>query len=235
MTNAELWLTYQFASRALLKAPSTTQLIELEFQNHKLSDLEDVLDHVFRQGFIEAKNRPATWWEKKDGQKVKGSHSVDDLLQQGIGKCPETALQLVIQDVPSVLWFAYVYRYNTGTQHVTQRIKLAPGPSAPKLERLANVTNHIFNQGFLTANLRPVVHWQESCGKKIEESVLMQEVLSWGEGTCEERPLRLFIDSLPAHTCPCPPVYEVPRQDHGCAPIHHHRGCHTAAQVCGHC
>lgn len=45
MTNAELWLTYQFASRALLKAPSTTQLIELEFQNHKLSDLEDVLDH----------------------------------------------------------------------------------------------------------------------------------------------------------------------------------------------
>lgn len=53
---------------------------------------------VFRQGFIEAKNRPATWWEKKDGQKVKGSHSVDDLLQQGIGKCPETALQLVIRE-----------------------------------------------------------------------------------------------------------------------------------------
>lgn len=52
MTNAELWLSYQLASRAHLKTPSTTQLIELEFQNHKLSDLEDVLDHgksLFRE------------------------------------------------------------------------------------------------------------------------------------------------------------------------------------------
>lgn len=39
----EFWLTYQLASRAHL--PATTQLIELEFQNRKLVDLEDVLDH----------------------------------------------------------------------------------------------------------------------------------------------------------------------------------------------
>ena len=116
--NAELWLTYQLASRAHLKTPSTTQLIELEFQNHKLVDLEDVLDHgifipkrvsrsltnlandlvVFRQGFVEAKYRPATWWEKKDGQKVKGGLCVDDLLQQGVGRCPETALKLVVRE-----------------------------------------------------------------------------------------------------------------------------------------
>lgn len=43
MVHTELWLTYQLASRAHL--PATTQLVELEFQNHKLSDLEDVLEH----------------------------------------------------------------------------------------------------------------------------------------------------------------------------------------------
>lgn len=114
MTHAELWLTYQLASRAHLKVPATTQLIELEFQNHKLSDLEDVLDHgnspcivvshhsltiditVFRQGFVEARHRPSTWWERKDGQKVKPGHSVEDLLKQGVGKCPENALKLVV-------------------------------------------------------------------------------------------------------------------------------------------
>ena len=43
MTGTELWLVYQLASRST-QAP-TVQLIELEFQNQKLSDLEDVLDH----------------------------------------------------------------------------------------------------------------------------------------------------------------------------------------------
>jgi len=43
MTGTEFWLVYQLASRSN-QAP-TTQLIELEFQNHKLFDLEDVLDY----------------------------------------------------------------------------------------------------------------------------------------------------------------------------------------------
>lgn len=45
MTHTELWLTYQLASRAHLKNSATTQLIDLDFQDHKLFDLEDVLDH----------------------------------------------------------------------------------------------------------------------------------------------------------------------------------------------
>jgi hypothetical protein len=109
----EFWLTYQFTSRVHL--PPTTQLIELENPEHKLTDLEDVLAHgtsgigcascnslmvagllVFRQGFIEAKYRPATWWEKKDGVKVKTCTTIDDLLIEGIGRCPDTALKLVI-------------------------------------------------------------------------------------------------------------------------------------------
>jgi hypothetical protein len=108
-----------------------------------------------------------------------------------------------VEDAPSALWFTYVYRNNPGNPSVIQRVKLIPGPTTPKLERLANVTNYIFSQGFLAANLRPVVHWQESCGKKIEESFYVQDVLSHGVGTCEEKPLRLFIGKFgfSGHKC----------------------------------
>jgi hypothetical protein len=51
---------------------------------------------VFRQGFVDAKYRPATWWEKKDGVTVKASSTIDGLLIEGVGKCPDTALKLVI-------------------------------------------------------------------------------------------------------------------------------------------
>ena len=92
MTQTELWVTYLLASRAHLKNAATTQLIELELQNHKLVDLEDVLDHgthllrlaldtltgatellhptVFRRGYVEAKHRSASWWENKEAVKV---------------------------------------------------------------------------------------------------------------------------------------------------------------------
>jgi hypothetical protein len=96
-TNTELWLTYHQTSRA--NRPATAQLIELEFQNYKLSDLEDVLDHVFRQGFIEAKHRPWSWFECKNGQKFNGSQVVQEVLKQGVGICQETALRLVIGNV----------------------------------------------------------------------------------------------------------------------------------------
>jgi hypothetical protein len=100
MVHTELWLTYNLTSRASAGKPSTAQLIELEFQNHKLVDLEDVLDHVFRQGFIEAKHRPSSWWENMDGKKIKGSQVVEDLLGQGVGQCQDTALKLIIG-----MWF----------------------------------------------------------------------------------------------------------------------------------
>ena len=94
MTGTELWLTYHQTSR--VNKPSTAQLVELEFQNHKLHDLEDVLEHVFQQGFVEAKYRPVTFWERKDGTKVKGSFTVEELLKQGVGLCQDSALRLVI-------------------------------------------------------------------------------------------------------------------------------------------
>jgi hypothetical protein len=38
-----------------------------------------------------------------------------------------------------------------------------------------------------------MVSWKGACGKHIEESVKVEDVLSWGEGVCEEKPLRLMI------------------------------------------
>ncbi|GLB38667.1 putative MYND finger [Lyophyllum shimeji] len=205
MTCAELWLTYQLASRAHLKDHlPTTQLIELEFQNKKLADLEDVLDHddvvVFRQGFVEAKYRPATWWERKDGQKVKGSLSVEELLAQGVGRCPESALKLVVQDVPTALWFTYVYRHGASAPAVAQRVKLAARESHGQMEMFAHLTNYIFKEGFLPAKLRPLVRWEDSRGAVIDESDKIQEVLKFEEGLCEEKPVRLVIDAHPDAT-----------------------------------
>lgn len=98
MVYTELWLTYNVVSRTSTGKQPTAQLIELDaFQNgSKLIDLEDVLDHVFRQGFVDAKHRPSSWWERMDGQKVKGCQGVEELLTQGVGRCTETALRLIV-------------------------------------------------------------------------------------------------------------------------------------------
>lgn len=94
MTATEIWLTYHQTSRA--GRPSTAQLIDLASHGHKLTDLEDVLDHIFAEGYVESKFRPVSYWEKTNGEKVKGGLCVEDLLQQGVGKCEETALRLII-------------------------------------------------------------------------------------------------------------------------------------------
>lgn len=73
-----------------------TQLIELEFQSRKLNDLEDVLDHVFAQGWVESRFRSVSWWEKHDGTKIKNSSRVETLLHEGVGRCESTSLRLVI-------------------------------------------------------------------------------------------------------------------------------------------
>ena len=59
-------------------------------------DLEDVLDHVFAQGFLEARFRTMTWWETLDGTLLPASREVHDILSSGAGHCPEHAVKLVI-------------------------------------------------------------------------------------------------------------------------------------------
>ncbi|TDL22171.1 hypothetical protein BD410DRAFT_788881 [Rickenella mellea] len=195
MVHSELWLVYKQVSRC--GKPATAQLIELEFQNHKLHDLEDVLEHVFEQGFVDATLRPLSWWEKCDGAKVKGCIPVEELLDEGVGRSQETALRLVIADVPPALWFSYVYKHNPTEHVVTQRVKL--DAAEKRLDILAHVTNHIFRNGFLPAHLRSKVYWQGKCGKVLEEHLCVEHVLGWGDGKSEETPLRLVIDDAPCH------------------------------------
>ena len=165
---------------------------------------------MFRKGFVDAKYRPATWWEKKDGIRVKTSSTIDELLIEGVGKCPDTALKLIIgkclkytnpyrhsdarletEDIPADLWFSYIYTHNPHAKVVTQRIKFAGVER--RFERLAHVTNYIFAQGFLPSKYRAVVYWQRPCGKRVNEFAVVDEILVAGEGTSEEKPLRLVI------------------------------------------
>lgn len=207
----ELWLTYHQASRASL-AP-TSQLVELGVQKQKLHDLEDVLEYIFQQGFLDPQLRPVSWWEKCDGEKVKGSICVDELLQQGVGKCEQTAMRLVIgaygyskpptcqhsprniADIPPAFWLSYHYVHSAGKVAVTQRVKLdALHPyQAGVRPKLAHITNHIFDHGFLGAHFRSRVHWEGVCGKRVEEHHDLFELLSHGEGICEEKAMKLVI------------------------------------------
>ncbi|KAF8628692.1 hypothetical protein AX15_003752 [Amanita polypyramis BW_CC] len=212
--HTEFWLTYYFSSRGHL--PPTTQLIELESLEHKLTDLEDVLEHVFRQGFVDPKHRPGTWWEKKDGVRVKASATIEFLLHDGVGTCPETALKLIIEDVPTSLWFSYVYIHKPHAQIVTQRIKFAH--LQKRFEKVAHVTNYVFGNGFLPSKYRAVVHWEGPCGKSISEFVSIDEILATGDGISEEKPLRLVIDDKLVHE----PCTKEPIHQHQHHYYHHH-------------
>lgn len=124
MTATELWIEYDLASHHnhhnhcndhdhYNHAP-THQLIELD---EKLVDAEDILAYgmysiqlsignsltevvhvvqVFRQGYVEAKNRPFVHWQRKDGVAVKPSCIIVELLEEGVGVTPESALTLVV-------------------------------------------------------------------------------------------------------------------------------------------
>ncbi|KIK92569.1 hypothetical protein PAXRUDRAFT_147010 [Paxillus rubicundulus Ve08.2h10] len=192
MTHNELWLTYHQVSRC--NKPVTAQLIELEFQNHRLLDLEDVLEHLFRQGFIEAKHRPVSFWENHEGHRVQGGHSVEELLKNGSGKCPQTALRLVIADSLPVVWFSYHYLHRASAPVVVQRVRLDAVETKFKL--VAQLTNHIFHSGYLPAHLRTKVYWKGSCGRNVEEHERLQDLLEAGDGTCETSCLRLNIGRL---------------------------------------
>jgi len=73
----------------------TTQLIDVSDAAH-LFDLEDVLDHVFEQGFVDPKVRSVAWWEDCTSVRLKASSTVQDVLVLGTGSTPETALRLII-------------------------------------------------------------------------------------------------------------------------------------------
>ncbi|KIM89453.1 hypothetical protein PILCRDRAFT_61309, partial [Piloderma croceum F 1598] len=122
----------------------TAQLIELEFQDRKLVDLEDVLDHVFCQGFVEAKYRPSFWWENMDGKKIKGGQVVWARVLDNRYLLSRHSFPSIIEDIPPAIWFSYNYKNNTSAPVVTQRIKF---DAHVMLEKLAHVTNHIFSQG----------------------------------------------------------------------------------------
>ena len=89
------------------------------------------------------------------------------------------------------VWVHYEYLDNRHRHTATQRIRL----DLPhvKCERLVHLTNHIFAKGYLPGKARSLVTWKGACGKLIEESAKVEDVLSWGEGVCETKPLRLEI------------------------------------------
>jgi hypothetical protein len=103
---SELWITYNQASR--MHEQVTTQLIDVGDAVH-LFDLEDVLDHVFEQGFVDPKLRSVVWWEDCTSVRLEGSSTIQDVLACGAGSTPETALRLVIglYSFSMIAWWIY--------------------------------------------------------------------------------------------------------------------------------
>jgi len=89
----DLWITYHQTSRA--HKQTTAQLIDVSDAAH-LFDLEDVLDYVFEQGFVDPKWRSVAWWEDSTSVRLKAGSIVQDLLAQGAGSTPKAALRLII-------------------------------------------------------------------------------------------------------------------------------------------
>jgi hypothetical protein len=61
----------------------------------QLFDIEDILDHIFQQGFVYPKWRSVAWWEECTSVRLKASHAVQELLARGAGNIPAPALRLV--------------------------------------------------------------------------------------------------------------------------------------------
>ncbi|KAI5836282.1 hypothetical protein K523DRAFT_367611 [Schizophyllum commune Tattone D] len=208
MYNAsELWLTYQLASR--IHSPPTTQLIDLALSPRTMHDLEDVLDYVFRQGYIEAKYRSSTYWERADGTPVKASESIEGVMTMGVGMTPENPLKLVVDDAPTALWFSYHHLDQPSAKTVAQRVRLT---EAPHIRRLAHVTNYVFQEGYLPPHVRPFVYWQGICGRRIEDHIPVEDLLKWGEGINEDKALKLVVDNRPAGMRTPEPTIQIPHR-----------------------
>lgn len=91
--SVDLWITYHQASR--MHRQVTAQLVDVSDAT-QLFDLEDVLDHIFQQGFVDPKWRSVAWWEECTSARLKASHGVQELLARGVGNTPASALRLVI-------------------------------------------------------------------------------------------------------------------------------------------
>lgn len=89
------------------------------------------------------------------------------------------------------IWFSYHYLHKPAALVITQRVRLDVPET--KFEIVAQLTNHIFNRGYLPCHLRSKVHWQAACGRKVEEHENLQVLLETGEGVCEASSLRLNI------------------------------------------
>jgi hypothetical protein len=104
-------------------------------------------------------------------------------------------LTSLLADLPPALWFSYVYVHGSPAGnhhgHVTQRVKL-DNPHF-HMEKLAHITNYIFEQGYIAPKFRSMVHWERHCGGRVAEHVLLNELLGHGEGLSEEMPLKLII------------------------------------------
>ena len=100
-------------------------------------------------------------------------------------------IKRTVVDVPTAIWVNYEYVNGAHPHTATQRFPL----DSPyfKCERLAHLTDHIFAKGFLPCKARSLVSWKGACGKHVKENAEVEDVLSWGEGLCEEKPLRLVI------------------------------------------
>lgn len=97
-----------------------------------------------------------------------------------------------IADIPAAVWVHYEYEDCARPHTATQRIRLDL-PQMKTCERLAHITNYIFAQGYLPCKVRSMVSWKRTCGKHIEECARVEDVLTWGEGACEDKPLRLVV------------------------------------------
>ena len=89
----ELWITYHQASRTHKQV--TAQLVDVSDAT-QLFDLEDVLDYVFQQGFVDPKWRSVSWWEDSSTVRLKASSTIQDLLARGAGSTAESSLHLIV-------------------------------------------------------------------------------------------------------------------------------------------
>jgi hypothetical protein len=95
-------------------------------------------------------------------------------------------------DIPTAIWVHYEYVNGVHPHSTTQRICLDL-PHFRCERRLTHLTNHIFAKGYLPYKARSLVSWKVARGKHVGENTKVEDVLSWGEGLCEEKPLRLVI------------------------------------------
>ncbi len=90
-----------------------------------------------------------------------------------------------IADIPAAVWVHYDYLHCTHPHTATQRIRLDLPQMILRIVSLRRGTSRV--------RARSMVSWKGACGKHIEESIKVEDVLAWGEGVCEEKPLRLVI------------------------------------------